>query len=108
MASGGGSDQLDAGEGLLCKLTDLQQKSAPNPAQLPTSAQATAAQVTSLALVSAGQPSIVSSPTQQGRLSVELPKSDLTKFITSARSHAHTAPVVLSIGPSPERTPELP
>ena len=84
VASGGGSDQLDAGEGLLCKLTDLQQKSAVNPALLPSSAQATAAQVTSVALVSAGQPIIVNSPSQQGRLAVELPKSDLTKFITSA------------------------
>ena len=54
-ASAPGSDHLDAGEGLLCKLTDLQDKFAPNPALLPSSAMATGIQVTSLSSkVSAG------------------------------------------------------
>ena len=85
-ASAPGSDHLDAGEGLLCKLTYLQQKCVPNPALLPSSAMATAIQVTNLSLnVSAGQPIVVSVPSMtQGMLAVELPKSDLTKFITSA------------------------
>ena len=85
-ASAPGSDHLDAGEGLLCKPKDLQQKCAANPALLPSSAMATAIQVTNLSLnVSAGQPIVVSVPSMtQGMLAVELPKSDLTKFITSA------------------------
>ena len=85
-ASAPGSDHLDAGEGLLCKLTDLQQKSTPSSSLHPTSSMPTSIQVTSLSLkASAGQPIIVSAPsTSQGRLAVELPKSDLTKLITSA------------------------
>ena len=107
VVSAGGSDHLDASEGLLCKLTDLQQKGAPNPALLPSSAQATAVQVTSLALkVSAGQPIIVSSPSQQGRLSVELPKSDLTKFITSALTEKNVPHATVS-SPGPSTSGEM-
>ena len=100
VASVPGSDHLDAGEGLLCKLTDLQQKCAPNPALLPSSAIATAIQVTSLSLkVSAGQPIVVSAPSMshQGRLAVELPKSDLTKFITSALTEKNVPHAVSTI-----------
>ena len=80
-ASGPGSDQLDASEGLLCKLTDLQQKSGgAGPNLLPLAPPSRPA--------APGQQLVVTtttaSPGQAGRLAVELPKSDLTKFITSA------------------------
>ena len=99
-STGASSDQLDAGEGLLCKLTDLQQKIVPSTAMTLASTGHTGAQVTSLA---GGQlqPLVVNTAssaglTGPGRLSVELPKSDLTKFITTALTeknvpHASTA-----------------
>lgn len=97
-ASAPGSDHLDAGEGLLGKLTDLQQKCALNPVLLPSSARATAIQVTS--------------PLLKGRPAVELPKSDLTKFITSALTEKNVPHAVSTnnreaTGPSPSpNTPQ--
>ena len=97
-ASAPGSDHLDAGEELLCKLTELQQESTPSSSLHPTCSMPTSIQVTSLSLkASAGQPIIVSAP----RLAVELPKSDLTKFITSALTEKNN---VVASRP-PERRP---
>ena len=68
--SGSNSDQLDSGEGLLCKIKELQQKT-----ESTSRVQDTLA---SPAL------NLQQGTAQTGRLAVELPKSDLTRFITSA------------------------
>ena len=62
--SGSNSDHLDSGEGLLCKIKELQQKSEPSNMLLKIDTRP-----------------IGNAP--PGRLAVELPKSDLTKFITN-------------------------
>ena len=63
------SDQLDSGEGLFCKIKELQQKTEPSNMLLKIDTRG----------ASTGNPA-------PGRLAVELPKSDLTKFITNVLS----------------------
>merc|ERR1719270_2138161 len=85
--SASGSDHLDASEGLLCKLTDLQQiQSTSTPMSIRVSGAVTS------------QPII--SQSGSGRLSVELPKSDLTKFITSALTEKNV-PHASELDPAP-------
>ena len=60
--SGSNSDQLDSGEGLLCKIKELQQQKGNFTSTAGESKPSTS---------------------MSGRLAVELPKSDLTKFITN-------------------------
>lgn len=69
--SGTNSDNLDSGEGLLCKIKELQQKSETSTMMMQ--------RVDSRSFSQDSKPSTSVS----GRLAVELPKSDLTKFLTT-------------------------
>ena len=95
--SAAGSEHLDAGEGLLCKLADLQAKgmqgtsgvAGPSPSPAPSRP-------------SPGPSPVVTSVAQGGRLAVEFPKSDLTRFITSAlteKNVPHAAPTTTIMAP---------
>jgi hypothetical protein len=117
-ATSNNSDQLDVGEGLLCKIKELQQQQQqqqqqqnqqqpPPPVAVVSSASAAAGAPRSLnsqavggrlaaPQAASGEPGVTTaygSPrggmlltTAANRLAVELPKSDLTQFITSALS----------------------
>ena len=97
-----GSEHLDAGEGLLCRLADIQAKGV----HAPTATSAIKSPAGAPVRPSPGPSPTIAASVAQGRLAVEFPKSDLTRFITSALTeknvpHAVTTANMVPVSSAP-------